>query len=502
MAETAPLSIEEARTTPPQPSDAPLASPAPSGLGDDWHTMLGLVPGDLFESHGEMLEAEANLELRNGAYEDPELDPFMGSLLDDAIEHEAPVEKDASVKAKIEENTVEEAPKAQSAPAQTRPVGPARHQPVPNSVTVGRAKRASAGKAARRLGSDDDWGSGADSKFSSLERQRRLAAAAREADEEGRDGEGGASRGRQQHRDRKRVRASSEGEGTGEKNSMDCEAEAFAQALGGDEAWDEEGWEEEQARRWEEPAPQPIHLPNAAAKRVGRPRQRKPTHACMRAGGNRGTDGVPLPMVKRGSSASLASTTSTIATASTAIDLASKLYDAMCDTSPAKGKAAKAAAQAHSASLEPTVSTVEDVAAALAPSEFTLPHELPTAAPGPASVAGSDSEFGSGRSTDEAESANETRPASRNQPIAPPGGARVVGLAQTLPGALSSTATSMAATPDRSSVVAPGAPGGRGSKFERKDWTAEEDEVRSRPPLACKRPRKHAWRRNACLRPA
>ena len=33
MAETAPLSIEEARTTPPQPSDAPLASAG--GLDND-----------------------------------------------------------------------------------------------------------------------------------------------------------------------------------------------------------------------------------------------------------------------------------------------------------------------------------------------------------------------------------------------------------------------------------------------------------------------------------
>ena len=101
MPETPSISTEAVRTTPPQPTDAPLASPGSGSLGDDWHTMLGLVPGDLFESHGDLLEAEAKLELKSGAYEDPELDPFMGSLLDDAMDQEALPAGEASVKPKI-----------------------------------------------------------------------------------------------------------------------------------------------------------------------------------------------------------------------------------------------------------------------------------------------------------------------------------------------------------------------------------------------------------------
>ena len=44
-----------------------------------------------------------------------------------------------------------------------------RHRPVPNSVTVGRGRRGSAGRAPKRLGISDDWGSVAASNWKSHE---------------------------------------------------------------------------------------------------------------------------------------------------------------------------------------------------------------------------------------------------------------------------------------------------------------------------------------------
>ena len=461
--------------------------------GDDWHEMLGIAPGD------ELTLLDAQTHLSNPHYGDggaADLD-VMGSLFAEAMTG-LETATDSDQKFVLSGTGPSSTPGGEKTAPEVAPVpaprgASARHRPVPNSVTVGRERRGSAGRAPKRLGEADDWGVAAASNWKTEEKLLEEADADSTTDAAvtsapAARGGGGRGRGGRGAQDpsaagRKRARAcmppvpdacvtAGDDANVYADAGSDCDFDAFAQALGHDE-WAGDG-----------DAIEVTSPPKAEAKRsrAGRKRvvSRKARDAAAAAeeeatedAGAAGEGGAPgarvfgvpprdvggLPLVKRGSSNSLASTASAATTSTSpkqAFDMAGKLYDAMTGRAAAAAAAARAAAAASEA---PSVAGSEvggDVG--MVSSESTAKTE---------SIAGSDV---GGKSGDELESLSNTRPASRAG-ATPPASATAppaAGAPQAVVGLAQAGAAALAAPT-------------RGSKFERKDWTAEEDEVRALP---------------------